>query len=78
MFKFSNVCQSPERFRTQLLCDVSGKTPSNKKKKAQRLPVVGQQKFSFVGNPELLPWGCFLEATSPWLPGALVRSVKFS
>lgn len=55
-----------------------GKLPLIKKKKAQRLPVVGQQKFSFVGNPELLPWGCFLEATSPWLPGALVRSVKFS
>lgn len=49
-----------------------------KKKKAWRLPVVRQQKFSFVGNPELLPWGCLLEATLPWHPGALVQTVKFS
>lgn len=38
MFKFSNVCQSPERFKTQLLRDVAGKTPSDLKKKKKASP----------------------------------------
>lgn len=29
VFKFSNVCRSPERFKTQLWRVVTGKTPSN-------------------------------------------------
>lgn len=80
MFKFSVFVRAQKDLEHSCCVMCLGKLPliKKKKKQTQRLPVVRQQKFSFVGNPEVLLWGCFLEATSPWHPGALVQTVKFS
>lgn len=54
MFKFSNVCRGPERFKTQLLRDAAGKAPSYTK--PHRLSAVALKKLGFLGTPDTLSW----------------------